>query len=100
MSDAFLTEFWAKAPPPWNKRGPELAERIKLGILPTLPPSTLFVWAQQLRDARKTARLSQATAARHCDLNEDEVHLIETNRASKGSRGWAKLAAFYGITLK
>jgi DNA-binding XRE family transcriptional regulator len=100
MTDSYLTEFWAQAPWPWNEYGPKIAERIKLGIVPALPPSKPSVWARQLREARKASGLTQAAVARHCGLSVNRVHMIETDRASEYQGGWAKLATFYGITLE
>jgi transcriptional regulator with XRE-family HTH domain len=44
--------------------------------------------------------LSQAQTAAQAGLNSSEVTKIENDEAGKDARGWAKLAAFYGITLE
>ena len=99
-----MTQFWREAPPPWNELGPEIAAAAKRGISTTpritVPPSQLMRWASQLRLARKRLGLSQAQTAAQAGLNSSEVTKIENDEAGKDARGWAKLAAFYGITLE
>ncbi len=98
MSDPFLTEFWAKAPPPWNMIGPEIAST--LCHIARESKGQRWRWAQQLRKAREDRGLSGHAADRAADLWEGATGMIENGSANSQHSGWAKLAAFYGITLE
>ncbi len=108
MSDPHLTELWQKAPPPWNTLGPEMAARIKSGILITnrsgfptnAPQSQLTRWARQLREARLSRAIRRSEAARAIGVDPHAIYEIEMDRAGPKNATWAKLAAFYGVTLE
>ncbi len=95
MSDPFLTEFWRTAPAPWNTLGPEIAA----GMLS--PDSNQLVrWARQLRQARLAQGLAQGDVCEGVDLCRDGISKLERAMVGKNYSGWAKLSAFYGITLE
>ncbi len=110
MSDPFLAELWANAPPPWNELGPQIAARVRAGVLtvrasasgfPTnVPESQLTRWSRQLREARKASGMIRRAVAHAAGMTPYAVWSIECGRSGKEASGWARLAAFYGITLE
>ncbi len=98
MSDPFLTEFWHAAPPPWNTLGPESAATF--GKIPAQGHSPIMRWAKILKQARTARGLSGYAADRATGLWLGATKAIENGEAGPAHSGWAKLAAFYGITLK
>ena len=109
MSDPFLTELWAVADPPWNRLGPEIAAKIVVGNLAPLKPRIISAlkddrlkrWGKILQAERGRRVLTTGEAMRGAGLPATtEVLRAERGIATAGARAWAKLAAFYGITLE
>ncbi len=111
MSDPYLSQLWANAPAPWNTLGPGIASRIRNGILAPIeryriPPENksgaqLRRWAGALTAERIRRGLTTGEARRGAGLScTTEVLRAERGTATRGERAWAKLAAFYGITLE
>ncbi len=98
MSDPVLTEFWRQAPPPWNTLGPEIAAGLcHFNRMLPYDPSR---WARELREARATRALSRAAVAEAIGVDPHTIWIAETDKATKAATIWAKLSAFYGITLE
>ncbi len=95
MSDPYLDEFWRAAPPPWNTLGPEIAAGISAS-----ETSKLVRWASECRQARLNLGLSQDKICDQVGITRDGISKLERAMVGKDYSGWAKLAAFYGITLE
>ncbi len=99
MTDAFLTEFWALADPPWSRLGPEFAALLKCATEQE-EPNRLVRWGRVLREERCKRGLTQRKVAASAGIGQAHISDIELAQAGVGDAHWGKLAAFYGITLE
>jgi ribosome-binding protein aMBF1 (putative translation factor) len=98
MSDPHLTEFWAKADPPWNDLGPKIAAAVNRAAR-SEEPTRLVRWAQAVRKERLDRGMTQAQVAARIGAQDGDVSRAELAQPGQGAAIWTKLATFYWITL-
>jgi hypothetical protein len=102
MSDPFLRDFWAAAPPPWNRLGPQFGASLRGEPIEVRPPRQLRrtpLWGAKIRAARERAGLRQVEVARALFMTGRQLWLYEHGLKGKGAHEWGWIAKFYGIEL-